>query len=69
VGNETVNRIPKIAIIDKGTECYVLRYTNDDHGRREALKQLGRWASDCELTFNWYDAACASKKIRETVSA
>ena len=28
-----------------------------------ALRQLGRWASNPELSFTWYDAAVMSQKI------
>jgi hypothetical protein len=49
----------------KGAERYVFIY--DDASRAEALRALGRWASNPELSFSWYDAAVLSKKIREGV--
>mgnify|MGYP000273026517 CR=1 FL=1 len=39
----------------KGTERYVFLY--DDSSRAETLRVLGRFASNPELSFTWYDAA------------
>lgn len=47
----------------KGTERYVFLYT--DNHRADTLRTLGRYASDPELSFNWYDAALLSQKIRQ----
>lgn len=47
----------------KGTERYVFLY--DDASRAEALRVLGRYASNPELSFSWYDAAVLSQKIRQ----
>ncbi|HMO14678.1 MAG TPA: hypothetical protein PKD64_12770 [Pirellulaceae bacterium] len=46
----------------KGEERYVILF-NDDQ-RSEALRTLGRFASNPELSFNWYDAAVLSQKVR-----
>ena len=46
----------------KGTERYVFLY--DDSSRAETLRVLGRYASNPELSFTWYDAAVLSQKIR-----
>ncbi|MEN1678019.1 MAG: hypothetical protein AAGJ46_00390 [Planctomycetota bacterium] len=46
----------------KGNERYVFLY--DDSQQAEALRALGRQASDPELSFTWHDAAILSKKIR-----
>ncbi len=46
----------------KGQERYVFLY--DDTSRAEALRVLGRFASNPELSFTWYDAAVLSQKIR-----
>lgn len=48
----------------KGKERYVFLF-DDDH-RTEALRVLGRFASNRELSFTWYDAAVLSQKIRQT---
>jgi hypothetical protein len=47
----------------KGAERYVFLY--DDASRSEALRVLGRYASNPELSFSWYDAAVLSQKIRQ----
>lgn len=47
----------------KGSERYVFLY--DDANRSEALRTLGRFASNPELSFTWYDAAVLSQKIRQ----
>ncbi len=47
----------------KGRERYVFLY--DDSSRPETLRVLGRFASNPELSFTWYDAAVLSQKIRQ----
>jgi hypothetical protein len=47
----------------KGAERYVFLY--DDQSRAETLRVLGRFASNPELSFTWYDAAVLSQKIRQ----
>lgn len=36
----------------------------DDANKTEILRQAGRWATNPELSFSWYDAATVSQKIR-----
>ncbi len=48
----------------KGSERYIFLY--DDQNRAEALRTLGRFASNPELSFTWYDAAVLSQKIRQS---
>jgi hypothetical protein len=48
----------------KGQERYVFLF--DDDNRSEALRTLGRYASNPDLSFTWYDAAVLSQKIRQT---
>jgi hypothetical protein len=50
----------------KGNERYIFLY--DDASRAEALRTLGRYASNPELSFTWYDAAVLSQKIRHAAS-
>jgi len=50
----------------KGNERYIFLY--DDASRAEALRTLGRYASNPELSFTWYDAAVLSEKIRHATS-
>ena len=47
----------------KGDERYVFLFT--DSNRAEALRQLGRFARNSELSFTWYDAAVLCDRIRE----
>lgn len=47
----------------KGNERYVFLY--DNSSRAEALRTLGRFASNPELSFTWYAAAVLSQKIRQ----
>ena len=48
----------------KGEERYIFLY--DDERKSEALRTLGRFASNPELSFSWYDAAVLSQRIRQT---
>ena len=50
----------------KGGERYVFLY--DDDNRSETLRQLGRYASNPDLSFTWYDAAVLSQKVRQSGS-
>lgn len=42
---------------------YVLFY--DDESVDLALRTIGRWAADPELSFTWFDCALLSGKIRQ----
>lgn len=57
--NEDIN----VLALVKGAERYVFLY--DDSSRAETLRMLGRYASNPELSFTWYDAAVLSQKIRQ----
>lgn len=46
----------------KGEERYIFLF--DDEHRSDALRTLGRFASNPELSFSWYDAAVLSQRIR-----
>ena len=48
----------------KGEERYIFLF--DDEHRAEALRTLGRFASNPELSFSWYDAAVLSQRIRQS---
>lgn len=48
----------------KGNERYIFLF--DDNNRAETLRMLGRYASNPDLSFTWYDAAVLSQKIRQT---
>ena len=51
----------------KGRERYVFLY--EDEQRAEVLKVLGRFASQPDLRFTWYDAAVLSKRIRDNAAS
>lgn len=46
----------------KGNERYIFLY--EDSQQSEVLRTLGRYASNPDLSFSWYDAAVLAKKIR-----
>lgn len=50
----------------KGEERYIFLY--DDEHRSEALRTLGRFASNPELSFSWYDAAVLSQRVRQSAT-
>ena len=51
----------------KGEERYIFLF--DDRNRSETLRVMGRYASNAELSFSWYDAAVLSQKVRKTAPA
>ena len=58
-----MNQDINVLALVKGSERYVFLY--DDESRAATLRTLGRYASNPELTFTWYDAAVLSQKIRQ----
>ncbi|MEX0977908.1 MAG: hypothetical protein WDZ48_03600 [Pirellulales bacterium] len=58
-----MNQDINVLALVKGAERYVFLY--DDSSRAETLRVLGRYASNPELSFSWYDAAVLSQKIRQ----
>ena len=58
-----MNQDINVLALVKGSERYVFLY--DDASRAETLRMLGRYASNPELSFTWYDAAVLSQKIRQ----
>ena len=57
--NDDVN----VLALVKGRERYIFLY--EDSQKAEALRVLGRFASNPELSFTWYDAAVLSQRIRQ----
>ena len=51
-----------IALV-KGSERYVFLF--DDASYSEVLRIFGRFASEEELSFTWFDAAVLSQKVRQ----
>ncbi|MEM8678634.1 MAG: hypothetical protein AAGF97_04670 [Planctomycetota bacterium] len=62
-----VNSDINVLALVKGDERYVFLY--DDNNRAETLRTLGRYASNPELSFTWYDAAVLSQKVRQAAAA
>lgn len=52
-----------VVALAKGIEQYLFVF--DDANRTELLRTLGRFASNPELSFSWYDAAVLSHKVRD----
>jgi hypothetical protein len=59
-----VNDDINVLALVKGRERYIFLY--EDSQRAEALRVLGRFASNPELSFTWYDAAVLSQKVRNS---
>lgn len=53
-----------VAAIVSGGHTWVFVFRDDK--RAECLRTLGRFASNKDLTFTWYDAARLSQAIRKT---
>jgi len=54
-----------VLALQKGREFYVWLYHDDQRG--EVLRRFGRFASNPELSFTWYDAAMLSQRVRQGV--
>lgn len=61
--NDDIN----VLALVKGRERYIFLY--EDSQKAEALRMLGRFASNPELSFTWYDAAVLSQKVRTSAAA
>ena len=64
---DLVARDVNVLALMKGEERYVFLF-DDDH-RGETLRTLGRYATNPELSFTWYDAAVLSQKVRQLTEA
>ena len=62
-GHPAVSQDINVLALVKGDERYVFLYNEKHQG--ETLRTLGRFASNPELSFTWYDAAVLSQKIRQ----
>lgn len=53
-----------LAIVKEATdEKYIFLF--DDEHSADCLRTLGRFATNQELSFTWYDAAILSRRVRE----
>jgi hypothetical protein len=57
-----VSKDVNVLALAKGQERYLFLFNDDS--RADTLRTLGRYASNPELSFTWYDAAVLSQKIR-----
>lgn len=48
-------------VLVKGNERYI--FVHDEAHKPDLLRTFGRFASDQELSFSWYDAACLSQRV------
>lgn len=62
-GSDVMGQDINVLALVKGKERYVFLY--NENNRAETLRILGRYASNPELSFTWYDAAVLSQKIRQ----
>jgi hypothetical protein len=62
-GTRKVSQDINVLALVKGEERYVFLF--DDAHKAEVLRVLGRFASNPELSFTWYDAAVLSQKVRQ----
>ncbi len=58
-----MSRGVNVLALMKNGERYVFLY--DDQSVETLLTTLGRYASDPELSFTWYDAAVLSQRVRQ----
>ena len=63
-GEDNVTKDINVLALVKGGERYIFLY--NDTRKAETLRTLGRFASNPELNFSWYDAAVLSQKVRKT---
>ena len=64
--HRSVTQDINVLALVKGEERYIFLY--DDERKSEALRTLGRFASNPELSFSWYDAAVLSQRIRQSAA-
>ena len=55
-----------VVALVKGEEKYIFLF--NDNQKSQTLRTLGRYASNQELSFSWYDAAVLSQKVRNIES-
>ena len=55
----------RMVALAKGEERYVFLFHDSEPSRSQVLRTLGRFASDPDLSFSWYDAAVVSQRMRQ----
>ena len=56
-----MNKDVNVLALVKGKERYVFLY--NEQNRESILESFGRYASDPELSFTWFDAAVLTQKV------
>lgn len=56
-----------VVALVKGEERYIFLF--NDQQKSQTLRTLGRYASNPELSFSWYDAAVLSQKVRNAAKS
>ena len=56
-----------VVALVKGEERYIFLF--NDKQKSQTLRTLGRYASNPEFSFSWYDAAVLSQKVRNAARA
>jgi len=64
-GVRIVSQDVNVVALVKGDERYLFLFNDEQKG--ETLRTLGKYASNPELSFSWYDAAVLSQKVRRAV--
>lgn len=65
--NLQVSKDINVVALVKGEERYIFLF--NDQQKSQTLRTLGRYASNPELSFSWYDAAVLSQKVRNAARA
>lgn len=52
----------RVLILQKGKDRYIFLFT--DENKADTLRTFGRFAANPDLSFNWYDAAQLSQRVR-----
>ena len=66
-GESPVTQDINVLALVKGEERYIFLF--DDAHKSDALRTLGRFASNPDLSFTWYDAAVLSQRLRQNSEA
>ena len=64
-GGGKVSQDVNVVALVKGEERYIFLFNDEKKG--ETLRTLGKYASNPDLSFSWYDAAVLSQKVRRAV--
>lgn len=57
----------RFAIVARLREVYVFAWDDDPASAVGVLRAAGRYASDPDLSFTWYEAAKLSQTVREAI--